>query len=152
MLALIDVLLANLDEAYDRKGWHGPTLRGSLRGLTAEEVLWRPAPRRHNIWELALHCAYWKYAVRRQLTEEKRGSFAVKGTNWFKSPEHGDEKEWRAVLRLLDDEHRRLCSAMESLPRRAIEDRKCAWRMYGIAGHDLYHTGQIQLIKRLQRS
>ena len=149
MLALIDVLLANLDEAYDRKGWHGTTLRGSLRGLTAEEVLWRPAPRRHNIWELAQHCAYWKYAVRRRLTGEKRGSFAMKGSNWFAAGT-ADERGWREILRLLDDEHQRLRSAIESLPKRAFDERKRVRLMYGVAAHDLYHTGQIQLIKRLQ--
>jgi hypothetical protein len=150
MLALTDVLLANLDEAYARKGWHGTTLRGSLRGLTDEEVLWRPAPQRHNIWELALHCAYWKYAVRRRLTGEKRGSFAVKGSNWFASPKMADEESWSDIVATLDDEHRRLRSSVESLPRSALGDRSRVRLIYGAAAH-LYHTGQIQLIKRLQQ-
>ncbi|HEY0351427.1 MAG TPA: DinB family protein, partial [Gemmatimonadales bacterium] len=63
----IDLLLEMLDQAYNQKGWHGTTLRGALRGLTPKDALWRPAPRRHNIWELTLHAAYWKYAVRRRL-------------------------------------------------------------------------------------
>jgi uncharacterized damage-inducible protein DinB len=149
-MQVADVLLANLEEAYGRKGWHGTTLRGALRGLTAGEVVWRPAPRRHNIWELALHCAYWKYAVRRRLTGEKRGSFAMKGSNFFPSPDAADEKGWREAVQLLDEEHRRLRAAIDSLPKRAFDDRKSVRLIYGIAAHDLYHTGQIQLIKRLQ--
>ena len=61
-------LAALVDEGFDRKSWHGTTLLGSLRGLTEEQASWRPAPGRHNIWELAVHCEYWKYAVRRTLT------------------------------------------------------------------------------------
>jgi hypothetical protein len=57
MPTVINVLLANLDEAYERKAWHGPNLRGSLRGLSLDEVKWRPAEGRHNIWELTLHAA-----------------------------------------------------------------------------------------------
>jgi DinB superfamily len=64
----IHVLLRLLEEAFQKQAWHGPNLKGSLRGLTAEQAAWRPDPTRHNIWELAVHCAYWKYAVRRKLT------------------------------------------------------------------------------------
>ncbi len=150
MIGVADVLLANLDSAYDRKGWHGTTLRGALRGLSLDQVLWRPKEKRHNIWELALHCAYWKYAVRRRLTGEKRGSFVRKGSNWFPSGNE-DEKSWQEVQHVIDDEHRRLRAAIESLPKRALDDRKKVHLIYGVAAHDLYHTGQIQLLKRLQQ-
>ncbi len=149
MIGVADVLLANLDSAYDRKGWHGTTLRGSLRGLWLEEVLWRPKPKRHNVWELAMHCAYWKYAVRRRLTGEKRGTFVRKGSNWFAAGDE-DEKSWQDVLRVLEDEHQRLRAAIESLSKRALDDRKRMHLIYGAAAHDLYHAGQIQLLKRLQ--
>jgi uncharacterized damage-inducible protein DinB len=152
MIGIVDVLLANLDEAYGRKGWHGPTLRGALRGLTVGEVLWRPSARRHNIWELAMHCAYWKYAVRRRLTGEKRGSFPLKGSNWFAAPEGADDDTWRDALRILDEQHVRLRAAIESLPKAGFGEMKRVRLIYGIAAHDLYHTGQIQLTKRLQQS
>lgn len=150
MIGVVDVLLVNLDEAFDRKGWHGPTLRGSLRGLTVEEAVRRPEKGRHNIWELALHCAYWKYAVRRRLTGEKRGSFPLKGSNFFASPDDADERGWRDVLRILDDQHAQLRSTIESLPKAAFDEMKRVRMMYGAAAHDVYHAGQIQLIKRLQ--
>src|SRR5688572_30781039 len=103
-----ELLLANLDAAYDKKGWHGTTLRGALRGLTGDDVYWRPGKGRHNIWELAAHAAYWKYAVRRRLTGGKRGSFAIKGSNWLATPSRADEDAWGDVVLLLDSEHHRL--------------------------------------------
>lgn len=60
-----ETLLALLDEAYDHRSWHGTNLRGALRGLPSAVAAWRPEPMRHNIWELVVHAAYWKYAVRR---------------------------------------------------------------------------------------
>lgn len=146
---VLALLLANLDDAYEKRGWHGTNLRGSLRGVTAEVAIRRPAPGRHNIWELTVHAAYWKYTVRRRLTGLKRGSFARKGSNWFASPDRADEKSWRDAVRLLDDEHDALREAIAALKPRDLKDRKTLRLLYGIAAHDLYHCGQIQLVKRL---
>jgi hypothetical protein len=87
--------LAALDEAFDRKAWHGTNLRGSVRGLDARDAAWRPGRGRHNIWELVVHAAYWKYTVRRRLTGEKRGSFPLPGSNWFTRPERGSRSGLR---------------------------------------------------------
>src|SRR4029450_4764126 len=80
--ARIELLLEILDQAYDQRGWHGTTLRGALRGVTPTQALWRPGTERHNIWELAIHAAYWKYAVRRRLAGDSAGSFGRKPSNW----------------------------------------------------------------------
>ena len=76
-------LLTLLDEAFDKRSWHGPNLRASLRGVTAADAAWRPRPAAHNIWELALHAAYWKYVVLRKVTGAKRGGFPLPGSNFF---------------------------------------------------------------------
>ena len=100
----VSLLLRLVDEAYEIQTWHGPNLRGSLRGVTAAEASRRPAPGRHNIWEIAVHAAYWKYAVRRRILGEKRGSFPLKGSNWFVRPRAGTD--WREDLATLGETHR----------------------------------------------
>ena len=153
----IEHLLGLLDEAYNRAAWHGPNLRGSVRGLTAREAALPPRTGRHNIWEIVIHAAYWKYAVRRRLLGEKRGSFSLPGSNWFVRPKDRSEKAWRADIRLLDREHQRLKEAVssfqpENLDRPARGSKTLARRLIaGIALHDVYHAGQIQLIKKLLR-
>jgi len=147
-----------LDEAYRRAAWHGPNLRGSIRGLTANEAAWRPKAGRHNIWEIVIHAAYWKYAVRRRLLGEKRGSFSLQGSNWFLRPVDRGKKAWRADVVMLDGEHQRLRTAVselqpEDLDRPARGSKTFARRLIaGIALHDVYHAGQIQLIKKLLRT
>ena len=148
-------LLAQLDEAFDRRSWHGTNLRGSLRGMTAASAAWRPAPGRHNAWEIALHAAYWKYAAWRRLTGEKRGAFARPGSNWFPTPAPASEAAWRKDVALLQQYHRGLRRAVErlsddDLERRPPGSKETTGRLVrGIAAHDLYHAGQIQLIKRI---
>jgi hypothetical protein len=151
------LLLSIIDEGYEKQAWHGPNLKGSLRGVKAREASWRPGPDRHNIWELLRHVAYWKYVNRRRLTEEKRGSFPLAGSNWFAPPEAPTEKAWRADIALLDEQHRRLREVISALPPKGLHQRPRGSRhpnaklAYGSAAHDVYHAGQIQLIKRLFR-
>jgi hypothetical protein len=149
-MQLVELVLANLDYAYDRKAWHGPNLRGAIRGLTADDVYWRPAKGRHNIWELTAHAAYWKYAGRRKLAGGiKRGSFSIKGSNFF-SPPREDDEAWRAVVAMLDDEHRQLREVVAAMTDADLSDAKKLRLAYGVAAHDVYHAGQIRLIKRLR--
>ena len=151
----IDLLLQILDSAYDKKSWHGPNLRGSLRGVAAEQAAWRPAPGRHNIWEHVVHTAYWKYIVRRRLLGEKKGSFPLKGSNWFARPVQLEDRSWREDLALLESMHQPLRAACAALSPQDLWHTPVgstvsnAALLTGIAAHDVYHAGQIQLLKRL---
>jgi hypothetical protein len=151
-----NLLLKMLDEAYEKQAWHGPNLRGSIRGLTARQAAWRPGKKRHSIWEIVVHAAYWKYTVRRRLLGRKHGEFALKGSNWFARTSRPDENSWRKDVALLARMHKELRATVESisesaLDRKSVGSRHTASRMIaGIALHDVYHAGQIQLLKRLQ--
>jgi hypothetical protein len=145
------VILAVLEEGYSKKTWHGPNLRQSLKGVTARQAAWRPGVGRHNIWELTLHAAYWKYAARRRLEGGKRGSFVLQGSNFFARPEKGKANEgaWQRDRAILEKEHR----AMMETIRKVLKTpggKKRLPTLYGVAFHDVYHAGQIRLLRRLQ--
>ena len=153
MHASIALLVDLVDEAFDHPAWHGPTLRGSLKGVTAAQAAWRPARGRHNIREIAIHAAYWKHAVTKRLTGETRRPFPIEGANWFDAAR---SRSWSDDVRLLADEHRQLRKAIAAYParvlRKPVDRRKqsAEFTIRGIAAHDLYHAGQIQLLKKLQ--
>ena len=150
-------LLAILHQAYDHRSWHGTNLRGSIRGVSLRRAAWRPGRGRHNIWELVIHAAYWKYAAGRRIAGTPRGAFPFEGSNWFRRPleKQATERAWRADLAVLDQMHRRLCDAVSSLSPDGLyrTHRGSAESSFslitGAAAHDLYHAGQIQLLKKL---
>lgn len=150
--ARIELLLAAMDEAFDGNGWHGPTLRAAIRGVTAVRATLRPGRGRHSIREIVVHAAYWKHAVRGRL---QRGvePFALAGENWFTIP---GQRPWSQDVALLADEHRRLREVVSRYPPADLDrpvDRNgqtAALTIRGIAAHDVYHAGQIQLIKKLR--
>lgn len=153
----MEILLKLLEESFIKKAWHGPNLRGSVRGITIEEAAWRPAPDRHNMWEILVHCAYWKYIVRRRILGEKKGSFPWKGSNWFKRPLVLTKAALSRDIALLEETHRTMVEAIASLPikelKRIPKNSKVRNEaiIRGIASHDVYHAGQIQLLKKLMK-
>jgi hypothetical protein len=151
-------LVAVLDQAYNKTSWHGTNLRGSLRRVTLAQASWRPSPGRHNIWEIAVHAAYWKYAAALRFTGGARGSFPLKGSNWFQRPEDTGQplaKAWKTDIGLLDDMHNSLRTAVMRLSAKDLSRTPPGKKvsnfalLSGVAAHDLYHAGQIQLLKRL---
>ena len=142
-----EFLLTLLDEAFDKRSWHGPNLRGAIRGVTPEQAAWRPRPDAHNIWELTLHAAYWKYVVWRRITRAKRASFAVPGSNFFKRPVELSELAWKKDVEILVAAHRDLRESVALVPQAS---RPALLHMIrGAASHDVYHAGQIRLLRRL---
>jgi len=154
----VRLLLDVFDQAYTAPAWHGTPLKGTIRGVSAREALWRPAGKRHCIWDLVLHTAYWKCMVRRRLLRDPEIAFPRDGANWPALPEHPNAPAWQRDRALLDQQHRLLRRAIAGLRPAELSHR--AWHskwpvkaeIYGIASHDLYHAGQVQLLKRLMRS
>jgi hypothetical protein len=153
----VQQLLEIIARAYDRHSWHGTNLRGSIRGLDAAIAARRPGPARHNVWELVVHAAYWKYVAWRRMSGEKRGGFPLDGSNWFERPVAGHDTPaaWKQDVKLLGAMHDQLVTAVARLPDRAL-DRGAPGSsvtnfelIAGVAAHDLYHAGQIQLVKRM---
>lgn len=144
-----------LEEAYHKKSWHGTNLRGSLLRISPKEAATRPQLDRHSICEIVVHAAYWKYVVRRRITGAKRGSFPLKGSDWFRRPDSLSAAAWQADIALLDGEHRKLRKAVEGLSEKDLDRQSgefnFAGLIRGVTAHDLYHAGQIQLIKRMLR-
>lgn len=154
----VSLLLTMIDQAFDHQAWHGTNLRGSIRRVKVGEAEWRPARNRHNIWEIVVHAAYWKYIVRRRILSESRGSFPLDGSNWLTRPVgKPSEDEWKRDVKLLLETHRSMRAAVAGLKDADLKVKPKGSKVSnaaiitGIASHDLYHAGQIQLLKKLIR-
>jgi uncharacterized damage-inducible protein DinB len=163
------LFLENIQPRPRRGGWHGgPTPVGALRGVSHELAAWSPGPGRKSIWELALHITYWKYAVRRKLEDLIGGRPARPGlrerfprtpANFPRVPAPADAYQWKQDVALLRAEHDQLLQVVAVVPLRQygeIVPGRRQWTVgeliVGIAQHDAYHTGQIQMLKRLWAS
>ncbi len=156
----IDEILNLLQPSPGKRLWYGgATAGGSLRGVGCVEAAWQPAPERHSIWALVLHLAYWKYAVRRILEDSPKGAFPRKPSNWPVVSDVAEDKAWKQDRGLLGAEHEKLLAVVRAFDARRLDEiapgsgrYRFVDLMFGAVTHDLYHTGQIQLVKRLFRA
>jgi hypothetical protein len=142
----LELLLAILDHAFNQVSWHGPNLTGSLRGVSAKVAV-RSVAGRRSIWEQVLHAAYWKQRVLNKLIGTQR--FPRKGSNWPHVPPNPTEAAWRQDIALLHEIHGRLREAVAALGPERLADPKLVRLIHGVAFHDVYHAGQIRLLRRL---
>jgi uncharacterized damage-inducible protein DinB len=131
---------------------------GALRGLSPEVAAWRPYPDRHSIWALALHVAYWNYAVQRRITDEPARTFPRSPSDFPSVPDPPTKAAWDADRRLVRDYHESLAAAIVGFDAARLDERAGEGKttfadlITGIVLHDTYHAGQIQMLKRLARS
>ena len=150
------LLLRAIDQAFDHRAWHGPNLWGALRGAAPEEAAWRPQPDRHNVWELAVHAAYWKYRVLRYVAADPPAAFDEPGSDWFERT-GGPEEAWETDKERLRAWHTRLRTAVATFdPARldAVAYDRYTYEdlLLGAAAHDAYHAGQVRLLRRMHEA
>ena len=152
----IEQLSFALDRSFTSKGWHGPTLLGSLRGISARQALATPGGIKHPIWQLVRHAAYWKYAACVRIGAMAPDTFRYSPSNWPTVPATPDEKVWAGERAYLKKLHATLIAALSAMDASALDRIPSGGRsvsvrrlITGVAAHDAYHTGQIQLIKGL---
>ena len=151
-----DELLRLLEEAYAGPAWHGPSLRTAIRGLGAAAARRRVAPGRNTPWELVVHCAYSRHLVVARLTGGRGERFPNPvPRKWWPAPSGTGDAAWAADRRLLDETHERLLDTIASLPAARLAARRPGRKMTlgaeaaGVALHDVYHAGQIVLMRKL---
>ncbi len=158
-----DRLLSSLRRAHDGEPWHGPSRAQVLSDVTAAEAAWRPAPDAHSMWEIVLHMRSWTLEVLRRA----EGGVPAEPTDgdWPAMPSPADDAAWRDTLRSLDEAHTALARFVAQMSEEAraarVKDRPSdppghaitqRGMIRSLAEHDVYHTGQLALLKRLARA
>ena len=141
--------------AFNGQAWHGPSVLSLLAGVTAEQAASHPVPGAHSIWELTLHIAAWESACLRRLNGDP--AQLSNDEDWPSVYDHSEES-WTATKQRLMDIHEKLLDAISStsesrldLPiigERDPEFSSVYVTLHGGVQHDLYHAGQIAILKK----
>ena len=145
-----------LRRAFDGDAWHGDSVLEILDGVTVAQAASRPVKSAHTIWELVLHIAAWDGAALRRL-----GGAAVELPDAQNFPLVADTSEpaWRKALAQVRRVHEELIVAVSALPDSRLhemvpgKEKEGAhytfyYMLHGVVQHELYHAGQIALLKK----
>jgi len=138
-------------KAFHGEAWHGPALLEALEGVTAETAAARPLPSVHSIWEIVVHVSATHLLVIRRL----RGEPARLSPEEDWPPlEATDEAAWDRALDELKRCHGELQEALADLDDSRLDQpivqgfSSTYVTLHGLIQHDLYHAGQIVLLKK----
>jgi uncharacterized damage-inducible protein DinB len=141
-----------LRRAFYGDAWHGPAVLELLQDVDAATAAAKPLPEVHSIWELLLHIAAWDDAALRRLDGKK---FQPRGTTNFPLvPKLATEAAWRKAVAHAKRAHDLLVKTVAALPESRLRDRVPGKRydfyfmLHGVAQHELYHAGQIAILKK----
>jgi uncharacterized damage-inducible protein DinB len=143
---------SQLKRAQEGEAWHGPSLRELLDGVTAEQAAAKPIPNAHSIWELANHIIAWEQIVRRRLEGEAVSEIPDEMN--FPPVNDPSEAAWQATLQSLAASNRSLRESVKRIDDAKLEETVPGqsynnyFMLHGAIQHDLYHAGQIALLKK----
>jgi uncharacterized damage-inducible protein DinB len=147
----IERITDQIRRAYDGDAWHGPPLRAVLDGVTAEAASARPIRDAHSIGEIVRHVTFWYDGVRRRIGGEV---VDPQGTEDWPEADGAGEEGWRRELAVLDLAHAALLREVDQLGvddlERAVPGKPYSVYilLHGLVQHNLYHAGQVALLKK----
>lgn len=144
-------IVAELRNIHDGDAWHGPSLRELLSAVTAEQASAKPITGAHSIWEIVLHILGWGNVFRRRLEG-----------NPMSTPPEGDfppvgdtsQEAWLETLSRLEDSQAQLLGTVARLNDSVLTQNLIGgehtnrFLLRGIVRHQVYHAGQIALLRK----
>jgi len=140
--------------AFEGEAWHGDSVLELLADVDAPTAAAHPIRDAHSIWELVLHIAAWDGAVLR-----RTGGNAVTLTDEENFPAVSDSSEaaWREAVAHATETHEKMIKAISAFPDSRLQEQvhgkiepyyNFFYMFSGIVQHELYHAGQIALLKK----
>src|SRR5262249_54292376 len=144
--------------AFEGNAWHGDSLFEMLNGVSSGQAVAHPIPNAHSIWELVLHITAWDKAVLRRLGGEV---VELESADNFPPRNSSGEAAWHRAIEAAKSAHNKLAAAVDGFPDARLSERVPGkdepwhdfyYMLHGVVQHELYHAGQIALLKKAVKS
>ncbi len=148
-----DKIIDQLCRSVHGGAWHGPALVELLKDLTSSQAVSRPIPEAHTIWEIVLHVTVWMNQISARLVGEGRRDLPPE-EDWPAMPLKVDERSWRSTLDTLESAYDALAARIRQVDEARLDEpimegfSTVYVSLHGIVQHNLYHAGQIALLKK----
>jgi uncharacterized damage-inducible protein DinB len=150
----VERILDQMDRAFSGDAWHGPSLMRLLEGMSAEDASKHAVAGAHSIWELVHHIGAWNTIVHHRLQGE---TVEVTTERDWPPVWEVSEPAWKRALESLTESRARLRKVAAGLKDGQLDEKPPGSPvsrytvLHGIIQHDLYHAGQIAVLKKALR-
>lgn len=146
------LLAEQLRRAFEGEAWHGPAVVELLADVDAEMAAARPVAGVHSIWELLLHIAAWDDAVKRRIVLGK--ALQLNDAENFPSVADKSPAAWKSAIAHAKKAHAELLQTVVTLPDQRLSEQvpgkpyDIRFMLEGVIQHELYHAGQMAILKK----
>ncbi|GHM99016.1 hypothetical protein WSM22_05060 [Cytophagales bacterium WSM2-2] len=146
MISEIERITELLKKSFEGEAWHGPSVSEAIKDISEQKALQKPM-HSHSIAGLVLHMASWRNFVTKKLAGDQ--THDVSEQENFPAPTN-----WASAISQLNESQKALIAALKEFPEEkltaVVPTRKYDFYtlLHGIIQHDLYHTGQIMILKK----
>ncbi len=147
----VERIQGQLKRALNGSAWHGPAVLELLADVSVSQAAARPIAGAHTIWELVKHIRAWESAAVRRLNGDR--AELPDDEDWPAAKEMTEEA-WRNEISKLRNGNEALMHAIASVDESALDQpimegmSSIYVTLQGVIQHDLYHAGQIALLKK----
>ena len=151
----IERIIDQFRRAFEGNAWHGPSVLPLLADVTAEQAAAHPIPGAHSIWELVAHIGAWENACKRRL--EGDPAQLSDEEDWMAINDFNQDA-WEQTKRRLVETHEELLNVISKVDEdrfdkpiiegASFQSSTVYVTLHGVVQHDLYHAGQIALLKK----
>lgn len=149
----IQRIVGQMKAAFEGGAWHGPAVLEVLQDvdymMAASNYTVHGA---HSIWELVAHLTATADIIARRIRGESAG---LKDEEFWPAVPDATEESWRGAIAQLKRKEEDLWLAVASFPEERLDDKlmtagasSAYVNFHGHAQHNLYHAGQIALLKK----
>jgi len=148
-------LATQLENSLNGNAWHGPALLEVLGDLSPAVAAAKPVEGWKSIWEIVLHVIVWEGVALRRLGGEV-AEFEIGGPEDWPAAPAASADVWRTTLERLRSTTAALAAAIRALPEDRFDEpilpkySSCYQHLHGVVQHNLYHAGQVVVLKRAQ--
>mgnify|MGYP002777408195 CR=1 FL=1 len=150
---MIAPYLQHFEAIFDGEPWFGDSFNEKLKDLTEAEAFTRPADNIHSIAELLSHCIYWRLPLIKKLEGDHQYKGSMKSEENWLPLEKLKAKGWKKLLKEWNESQRHLIALLQKTPDTFLKEpfrdgHTNTHLIDGILQHDIYHLGQIGLVRK----
>ena len=141
---------------YEKGAWFGDTYMEKLADVTEKEAFTPPMKGVHTIAELVAHVIYWRSPIIKKLRGEKDYTASVDSSENWVPLDQLKNKGWKNLLNDFATSQKELLKLLKDAKPAFFKEEYSpgsSWDYVvdGIVEHDVYHLGQLALVKKMIR-
>lgn len=147
----IERIVAEYDRVMNGNAWHGDPIWQILDSVTAKSAAQRPIASAHSIWEIVLHMTFWEGVGTKRLAGQRAG---LDESLNFPAPPAATETNWQITRDAFRASNQEFREALAKLDAARLDELSAAGKRsfyeeaHGVVQHNIYHAGQIALLRK----